>query len=504
MSKSKGRAINVKKIGPLIFLLLLLIGGCATFERKDITYPLPHGYHVNQPLPYSVIVKRFNDERPMSERASRSPVGGTKSGDDWFQGSLSEEIPKMIARDIAAAKLFAASVYDGNTKAAAGAGTLYLEGKIHSFEYADGSLATSGGYNDARVKLSVQLLDAQHNVLWTSPAREAFRFPKYVAVHWNQSQQLGFPHLVAAFAECVDQLKQDLYSNSPKWTAGIGASAKKVDPAAPPAVRQSPPPAPLAAKWAVVVGISRYKDSRIAGLRYAAADARAFYDWLVSREGGGYAPVRVRLLTDSQATAQNIRGALFNWLKQALEEDMVTIYFAGHGSPESPDSLNNLFLLPYDVDYADIATTGFPMWDIETALKRFIRARKVVVVADACHSGGVGRSFDVARRGSRGIEINPIGSGLQNLSQLADGIAVISASDDKQFSQEGQQWGDGHGVFTYFLLKGLKGEADYNKDGQVTLGELIPYLSEKVRRETQNAQSPTVAGKFDPALSIGR
>ena len=183
---------------------------------------------------------------------------------------------------------------------------------------------------------------------------------------------------------------------------------------------------------------------------------------------------------------------------------MVTIYFAGHGSPESPDSPNNLFLLPYDAVYDNVATTGFPMWDIETALKRFIKAKKVVVIADACHSGGVGQSFDIARRGDRSIQINPINSGLQNLSQIGDGIAVISASDDKQFSQEGQQWGNGHGVFTYYLLRGIHGDADYNRDGHVTLGELIPYLSEKVRRETRNAQSPTVSGKFDPALSIGQ
>ncbi|MBW2020030.1 MAG: hypothetical protein JRI58_14145 [Deltaproteobacteria bacterium] len=59
-------------------------------------------------------------------------------------------------------------------------------------------------------------------------------------------------------------------------------------------------------------------------------------------------------------------------------------------------------------------------------------------------------------------------------------------------------------MFTYYLLKGLKGEADYNKDRKVTLGELIPYVSEQVRRATKNAQSPTVAGKFDPAMTIGR
>jgi uncharacterized caspase-like protein len=493
---------EIKRIMSLLMMLLVLCG-CASFVRKDIEYGLPNGYRMDHPLPYQLVVKKFTDERPMSERVSRTPVGGTKSGDEWFKGSLSEEIPKMIAKDFSAANMFETVVYAGGLQNVAHPNTLYMEGKIHSFEYADGNTSRSGR-TDIRVKLSVQLLDLQNNILWTSPVREALRFPTYSSLHWNQSQQLGFPYLVEAFAECVNDLKQDVYNGSSKWALGGGMSSQAT--AASITARPVQTHSRLSSvgqKWAVVVGISKYKDSRIAGLRYASADARAFHDWLVSQQGGGYAPSQVRLLLDSEATAQNIRNALFNWLKQALEEDMVTIYFAGHGSPESPDSLNNLFLLPFDVNYTDIATTGFPMWDIETALKRFIKAKKVVVIADACHSGGVGQSFDIARRGNRSIEINPISSGLQNLSQVGDGVAVISASDDKQFSQEGQQWGNGHGVFTYYLLRGLNGDADYNKDGHITLGELIPYLSEKVRRETKNAQSPTVAGKFDPALSIG-
>ncbi len=257
-------------------------------------------------------------------------------------------------------------------------------------------------------------------------------------------------------------------------------------------------------RWAVIIGISNYQDTQIPSLRYATSDAKAFYNWAISPDGGKYAPSQVKLLLDENATGANIKKALFEWLRGALIEDMVTIYFAGHGSPESPDSQNNLFLLPYDTQYSSIATTGFPMWDIETALKRFIKAKKVVVIADACHSGGVGLSFDIARRLNRGIKINPISSGIQNLSQVGDGVCVISASSDNQFSQESKKWGGGHGVFTYFLLKGLKGDADYNKDNSVSLGELTSYLSEKVRRETKNAQSPTVAGRYDPALTIGK
>lgn len=199
-----------------------------------------------------------------------------------------------------------------------------------------------------------------------------------------------------------------------------------------------------------------------------------------------------------------MKTALFAWLGQALEEDMVVIYFAGHGSPDSPGMTGNLYLLPYDVMYEKISATAFPMWDIGTALKRFIKAKRVVILVDACHASGVGQSFDIARRANRDIEINPVTSGLIDLSKSASGIAIFSASAEDQYSQESKEWGGGHGVFTYFLLNGLKGQADFNKDRSVNLGELNLYLSQQVRRATKNAQCPIVAGQFDPALTIGR
>jgi len=256
--------------------------------------------------------------------------------------------------------------------------------------------------------------------------------------------------------------------------------------------------------WAVVIGVSDYQDSRVPALRYASKDAESFYSWLVSTEGGRYTPQRVKLLVNDDATNGNIKQALYKWLGQAIEEDQVTIFFAGHGSPNSPDTPENLFLLPYDVNYESIESSGFPMWDIETALHRFIKAKKVTVIADACHSGGIGKPYDVVNRANRALQINRITSGLQDLSKVGDGVAVISASGDGEFSREGEEWGGGHGVFTHFLLEGLKGDADYNSDKDVTLGELIPYISEKVRRATRSGQSPTVSGRFDPAMSIGR
>jgi uncharacterized caspase-like protein len=226
---------------------------------------------------------------------------------------------------------------------------------------------------------------------------------------------------------------------------------------------------------------------------------------MVSPTGGCYAPERVKLLLNEQATARTMREALFKWLKQALEEDLVVIYFAGHGTPESPDAPDNLFLLPYDAEYDNVATTAFPMWDIGTALKRYIAAKKVVVMADACHAGGVGKAFSTTgRRAVETADSNRIAARFEDLSKVAPGVCVVSASSDRQLSREGLDWGGGHGVFTHFLLEGLKGGADYNGDDRISLGEIIPFLSEQVRRGTESAQSPVVSGSFDPALCIGK
>lgn len=266
-------------------------------------------------------------------------------------------------------------------------------------------------------------------------------------------------------------------------------------------------PAPASSdgrRFAVVIGISDYKDSRIPRLRYADADARGFAAWLTSQTGGRYAPADVKVLVGPEATSEAIRKALFQWLGQALAEDMVTIYFSGHGTPASPSQPQNLFLVPYDTDYEQIAATGFPMWDIETALKRFIVARRVVVIADACHAGGVGSAFVDPARSIVMETTTAVTGGLEKLSKVNDGIAVITSASPSQLSLESEKWGGGHGLFTHFLLKGLAGEADYNHDGKVTLGELTLYLSEQVRHESHSDQSPEVAGKFDPALTLGR
>jgi hypothetical protein len=251
-------------------------------------------------------------------------------------------------------------------------------------------------------------------------------------------------------------------------------------------------------KWAVVVGISKYKNTgnnQITNLRYAAKDAQSMADFLKSPQGGGFDNVYVMI--DEDVTYKNMRYALFDYLGRALEEDMVLFFFAGHGAPD-PDETKNLYLLTYDTDPNSVSSTAFPMWDVETALRRTIKAETVVMLTDACHSGGINPQI-----GTRGITVedNPTNDAILKLAH-SPGMVSITASEAREVSHESKKWGGGHGVFTHFLLEGLRGKADTDGNQKVCLGEMIDYTSEQVRRATRNKQHPDVSGSFDRQMPM--
>jgi len=262
---------------------------------------------------------------------------------------------------------------------------------------------------------------------------------------------------------------------------------------------QRPTYARIAQRWAVVIGVSDYKNAntRLPSLKYANRDAEQFATFLKSESGGGFSEDRVKLLTDRQATTSNIRGALFDFLKKTVKEDLVVIFFAGHGIPD-PDKPSNLYLAAHDSDPNRIAVTGFPMWDLDTALKRTIAAERVVVLVDACHSAGV-------TEGIRGVKIgDSFNKYFDQLAKVKPGRVVFTSCEGYEVSREAKKWGGGHGVFTWALLEGLKGKADKDGSGIVTLGEILDYVDITVRRETANEQHPTKAGvKFDRNLPMG-
>ena len=252
-------------------------------------------------------------------------------------------------------------------------------------------------------------------------------------------------------------------------------------------------------KWAVVIGISEYLHSGrgIPALKFAHRDARSFAQFLRSPKGGGFEAARVKVLINKEATTVNVRSALFTFLQQARKNDLVIVYFAGHGAPE-PGRPDNLYLLTYDADPDDFASTAFPMWDMETALKRYIVADRVVVIADACHSGGVGTGEGLRSAGGG----NLINAYMAKLHETKPGRAIITASEANELSREGREWGE-HGDFTYYLLEGLRGQADSDKNGVVSIVEAFSYVQSRVRRATHSGQHPSIQGRFDPNLPLG-
>jgi uncharacterized caspase-like protein len=168
----------------------------------------------------------------------------------------------------------------------------------------------------------------------------------------------------------------------------------------------------------------------------------------------------------------------------------VVIYFAGHGAPD-PHRPDNLYLLPHDADLGALAATGFPMWDVKTALRRQISAERVIVIADACHSAGTQEGLS---------DDNPIAGGFSQLFTPSRRLSMTAANSN-EFSLEDARWG-GHGVFTHFLLEGLEGAGDANGNGIITFNEVFDYVARSVSSATEGRQNPQKAGWGDIPLAV--
>ncbi|MGE5255355.1 MAG: caspase family protein [Hyphomicrobiales bacterium] len=248
--------------------------------------------------------------------------------------------------------------------------------------------------------------------------------------------------------------------------------------------------------WAVVIGINDYP--RLPKLKFAVNDAEAFYRLLV--EENRVPPENVTLLTNEQASLVNLRSTLGTRIKNAAREnDMVIIFFAGHGATErdaaSPDGDGlEKYLLPYDTDPADLYTTAMPMVEVARILNR-IRSERLVFLADACYSGGSGgRTISVS-----GIRANIADSFLERVAG-GRGKVIITASSANEVSVEKEELQ--HGVFTYYLLEGLRGKADLDRDGMITVDEAYRYVYEQVPAATGQEQHPVRKGSVEGNLVL--
>jgi uncharacterized caspase-like protein len=197
-----------------------------------------------------------------------------------------------------------------------------------------------------------------------------------------------------------------------------------------------------------------------------------------------------------------VRRTLGTELKRkASPRDTVIIYFAGHGAPEtdatSPDNDGlEKYLVVYDADPDDLYTTGLPMREVEIIFER-LAAERVIFIADTCFSGATtGRTFTTG--GRRAVVSDAF---LTRLSH-AKGRVVLAASRANEVSAERTDMQ--HGVFTYYLLEGLRGKADVDGDHIITIDEIYNYVSQKVPAATSQNQHPVKRGEVEGQLVVGQ
>jgi len=247
--------------------------------------------------------------------------------------------------------------------------------------------------------------------------------------------------------------------------------------------------------WAVIVGISSYKNVPPEGqLRFAHRDAEELAAFLRSPRGGSFPSNHIKLLLNQDATLSAIRTAIGTWLVRSAEpEDVVYIFFAGHGVVEGE---SDGYLLAHDSDPQNLYATALQVAELDRIITQRLHARVVVLMADACHAGQIGW----ASRGE--LEKAAITKYLDEVGKSGAGVFRLLASRANERSFEDARWGGGHGAFTHFLLEGLKGKGDRDNDGFVRVGELLDYLSAVVPEETRALQHPRFAGSVDPRLPL--
>jgi uncharacterized caspase-like protein len=248
--------------------------------------------------------------------------------------------------------------------------------------------------------------------------------------------------------------------------------------------------------YAVIIGISSYQDSKL-NLAFADDDAELYYNFLRSPSGGSVAEQNISLLLNEKATRANIIKALNTQFSNAFEEDLVIIYIAAHGIPSSTG--NRLYFLGSDADLNNLAGTAISQGEFEEAMTT-TKAQKRIWIADACHSGAVVSSETAIPTHTRGVgdlpEATLVNRLLSRMASAEAGYVILSASSAGETSVESSQWGGGHGVFTYYLVEGLKGAADTNKNNLVDIREMFEYVRTKVSADTKGEQYPLLNGKY--------
>lgn len=237
---------------------------------------------------------------------------------------------------------------------------------------------------------------------------------------------------------------------------------------------------PVKDKWALIIGITNFKDPSI-NLKYAAKDATDFRNFLVNE--ANFKADHVKLLTDEGATREKIVGNLGEtWLRRlANPDDLVVIYVSTHGSPERKDIGGANFIVPYEGTLDNLVLTGIPMQWLTAGIQETVHCNRIVLVLDICHAGAAG---GIASKGFlRTVNDQVLGTG-----QL-----VIASSKADQISWESGRYPNG--VFTRKLIEALRTPQVSSQTIGSAFAQMRTKVEEEVLRDRAKLQTPIIYSK---------
>jgi hypothetical protein len=243
---------------------------------------------------------------------------------------------------------------------------------------------------------------------------------------------------------------------------------------------------------AIIVGIQNYK--RLAKADFADQDASKFAEY--ANRALGIPKNKIKVLTDSDADQAALLKTFRNWLPLNVNKGKteVFVFYSGHGLPSNDGK--SLYFLPHGVDQDLLDETAIDQKKIVAAIQS-AQPKSVTMFVDSCYSGQSRNGAQILA-GAKPVTLKNSDIGYPPeftvfTASAADQIS--SASSDLQ-----------HGIFSFYLMKGMEGAADINKDGNITYGEMQQYLSENVQRQalaSNRVQVPQLIGDANRVL-IGR
>ncbi len=235
--------------------------------------------------------------------------------------------------------------------------------------------------------------------------------------------------------------------------------------------------------WGLAIGVSKYTSTSIS-LKYADQDALKLERFFKSHEGKSFSEVHFKTLINENVTRNSIIEGITTHLGKAAPNDIIFIFMAGHGIKHRQSG--SYYFMPSDSDFSNLLSTGLRMSDFEESVRILSQnVDKIIVAMDTCHAG----ALEVGMRSVGG------GEDLAGAISAASGMYILSASKAGEVSLESHEFRldpdfTGHGAFTYSLVHAMRGEADYDQDGYVSLNEMFQFVSRQVPRLTNGQQHP--------------